>query len=94
MSLVCPTDVASPYLAADPAKRKTDCPAILTGGSGLGEAVATAAPGSGTTSGSSPTNTAGTGGATATSTAGAAGMAMPIAGGVMAGIVGGLAVLL
>ncbi|KAK5657253.1 hypothetical protein OQA88_3312 [Cercophora sp. LCS_1] len=95
LSLVCPTDVASSYLAADPAKRRTDCPAILTGGSGYGEATATATPGSGTGEGSSPAQTGtGTGGVAATATAGAAGMAMPFAGGLVAGVFGGLAILL
>ncbi|KAK3358231.1 hypothetical protein B0T25DRAFT_567460 [Lasiosphaeria hispida] len=93
LTLVCPTDIASSYIAYDPAQRTTDCPAILTGGGGVAEPTATATPGSGTNGGSSPTTT-GAGGAAATSKAGAAGMAMPIAGGLFAGVVGGLAVLL
>ncbi|KAK0712115.1 hypothetical protein B0H67DRAFT_555967 [Lasiosphaeris hirsuta] len=93
LTLVCPTDIASSYIAYDPAQRTTDCPALLTGGAGLAEPTATATPGSGSNGDSSPT-TAGTGGAAATSKAGAANMAMPIAGGVFAGAVGGLAVFL
>lgn len=80
LTLVCPTDLASSHIAFDPAERRTDCPVILTGGSGLAEPTATVTPGSGTGGGSSLTNT-GAGGVAVISTAGASGMAMPIAGG-------------
>ena len=95
LRLVCPTEIASSYIAYDPAQRTTDCPAILAG-------VATAAPtpgsGSLTDGSSSPTNTgAAGGGAVPSKGAAAVGMgmgALPIAGGVFGVVVGGLAVLL